>query len=537
MIMACTCNKKGTCRDCLLSVEERNAIVAGPTVNGRGEFTLSQVENFEKAFRNSIVQEVNTNPLSAATEKYGNDLYNTVNSLNQDFLKRPYVQQILPDYPLLNERLKTGNVSPLEFSGFIENALYTPGTAIAAWNANGPRFLNEFENYLNNGFANSILGSFCDLFSTAYAAVAAFFNIIDSLVGLVQDAIEFINKIKNAENPLQALFDQIKVKALIEAIKEKIEETVKKIIEQLCQTIANFDIEAITGPLPNPSESQVRVIEDISGKKAAAQSFCGEENIERIKRKVRGLIDYAVGLFENPSVEEIIFLIARICGFAAGLERLINGLKDPLSNFSTRYQEVFNTLSNASNRITGEAIRAGAIRLSPEKRQELINKAKEDWYRAGNIEPGRVEEYRAININWDDLRKGKVPWLKVSGAWVTKMVPPEEGWTLIDTQVKIFLKRLHDKGNEEGIISGPITLFSGYRNPKYNRNVEDQRDSLHLQGTAVDITWSGYNPDFASTKYEELARRIGFRGVGYYNKFIHLDIGSVKSWDLRGTFI
>ena len=532
--MACTCQPgKPLCRECLRPLEERNAVSTGPLVNGRGEYTLNQINVFEQSFRNTIVSDVQNNPLSESVKKYGNSIYDTTNTLNNDFFKRPYIQDIISDYPLLDARLKKGAITPLEMSDFIKGALYTPGTVIESWNANGSRFCNELENYYNNGFANSILGGFCSLFGSVFGAIDAFFDMIGQLDALIQDALSFISKIKNIKDEVLAIFEAIKVKALIEAIKEKIASMIEKTIEQICQTIANFNVEAITGPLPTPTTVQTQIVQQVEERKSSIAGFCGEENIAMIKAKLKALIDYAVGLFENPSVEEIMFLIARICGFATGLEGLINKLKDPLADFANRYDEVLNTISNASNRVTGEAIRAGAIRLAPEQRERLINNAREAWVAAGNIEPPGVEEFRDVNINWDDLRNGRVNWLRIQGGWVTRMVPPEEGWTRLDGTVKVLIRRFYDAARAEGIISGPIFLNSGYRNPVYNEEVDGARASQHLQGTACDLTWSGFDPNRSQT-YANLARRIGFRGVGYYNTFIHFDIGPERFWDRRG---
>ena len=536
--MKCTCNNKGMCRGCLMPVTERNAVPLGPVVNNRGEYTVNQINIFEEKFRNTIVSDVQNNPLADAYKKYGATIYDTTNDLNNDFFNRPYIKEIIQDYPLLETRLKRGAITPLEFADFIKNALYTPGSVVQSWNANGARFCNELENYYNNGFSNSILGGFCALFNNIFAAVNAFFDIVDQLNSLVQDALTFLAKIKNIKDEVIALFEKIKVKALIEAIKEKIGKMIEKTLQAICQSITNFATEAITGILPTPTTAQLQVVQKIEETKSSTQSFCNEENIQRLKNKIKALIDYAIGLFENPSLEEIAFLIARICGFAAGLEGLINGLKKPLSNFSDRYQEVFNTLSNASNRVTGEAIRAGAIRYSTEQRQQLINIGNGAWRGspatggAGNIEPPGVQEFRDMNFTWDDLKNNRIPWLRIQGGWVTRMVPAEEGWTRLDSTVKIYIKRFYDEAKRLGIISGPIYLNSGYRNPTYNEQVGGARASQHMQGTACDLTWSNFNPNRVQ-EYANAGRSVGFRGVGYYNSFIHFDIGPERYWDKR----
>lgn len=530
--MACTCQPgKALCASCLQTVYERNAVPTGPLSNPSGEYTLAQVDVFEKQFTNNIVEDIRGSALSEYSKRYP-DFYDTVQKINSDFLQRPVIKQQLPNYPVLNKRLEKGAITPLEFAAFIKDQNYTPATAITSSNAQGSRFLGELEDYYNGDFATSVMGGFCSLFGSIFAAVDAFFDMIGQIDGLVQDVLGFITKIKNVKNELLAAFEAIKVKALIEAIKEKIGQMVEGAIKKVCQSIANFNVEAITGPLPVATPAQIKVAEQAEEKKTDLQQICGEENAKRIKEKIQALINYAVGLFANPSVEEILALIARICAMAAGIEGLFQKLKDPLSDFANRYDEVFNSLSNASNRVTGEAIRAGAIRPVETIRQRLINTAKELWEDAGNIKEPTLEELKNLP-SWEQIKENHDK-LRIQGGWVTKMEPPHEGWTKMNLVVKVMIMRLQEAAKKEGIIDGHLILNSGFRSQQYNTKVGGAKQSQHLQGNACDLTWPGFSPRSEKLlKFVQLARKEGFRGIGYYNSFIHLDIGPERSWDRR----
>lgn len=531
--MACSCQPgKGLCDSCLKSVYERNAVPAGAVSNSSGEYTLNQVEIFEKKFSNNIVKDIKENPLSLATKRYP-DFYETVRIINNDFLKRQNIIQQIPNYPVLNERLKRGAIPPLEWASFLSSSNYTPATAIESSNAKGSRFLDELNSYYNGDFADSVMGGFCGLFGSIFEAINAFFDIMDSIAGAIQDVFAFLEKIKNIKDDTITFFETLKVKAIIESIKKKIEEMIKGAIKKVCQQIANFDIEAITGPIENPVPAQVKMVEKAQEKKEALTEFCGEENAELIKAKIQNLIDYAVGLFANPSLEEIMALIARICSMAAGIEGLIKQLKDPLSDFQNRYDEVFNTLSNASNRVTGEAIRAGGLRLTEEVRKFQINKAKGLWTEAGNPEPPTIEEVSGLPT-WEMIKDNNHPLIRIQGGWVTNMKPASEGWTKINPQVRVMLFRLQKAAKEAGIIRSHLILNSGFRSQQYNTKVGGAKGSQHLQGNAIDLTWPGFNSRGDDLlKFVRLAREIGFKGIGYYNSFVHVDIGPARSWDQR----
>ena len=532
--MACTCSPgKPLCRDCLRPIEERNAIPLGPTIKPNGEYALEQAEVFQQQFINTI-QDETANPLTVAINKYGQTtFYDSLNALNNDFLKRPYIK--LEENEYLSHRLTKGPILAVEFADFLQVSLLTPGGLIAAGNANGPSFAKQLDNYYRGDYSDSIMGGFCSLFANIFGAIDAFFNLIGTVGALIQEAVAFINKIRNIEDPIKALFDKLKVKALLEALKEKVEAVIEGVVNKVKDFIQNFNPEQIMGEIRSFVQNQI--VGRMEALKAEILGFFSEENIERLKAKVKGLVDYLTGLFENPSLEEIQFLIMRFCALMTGIEGLINGLKDPLTDFQNRYDEVFNTLSNASNRVIGESIRAGAIRLPNETRTQLINNNSTPWYRAGNVQAPTTQEYREVNVSWDDLRNGRVPWLRATGRWTTAMRPSHEGWTMIVPDVKVLMKRYYDALTERGLMSGPLLLYSGYRNPAYNATLRGAAaNSQHMQGTALDLSWSGFSGRRLQ-EYGNLARSIGFRGIGYYanDGFIHVDIGPERYWDGNGT--
>ena len=527
--MSCTCKPgKALCRSCL---NQTSTPYVGNTVGNDGNYTTHQIDVFQKQFEKTIAADVISNPLTAAVSKYGREsFYNAVEKINTDFLKRDYIVSILPDYDILNLRVARGPITPLEFASFIKNSNYTPSNAIISSNAKGARFCNELNDYYNGDFSDSVMGGFCALFGSVFGAYNAFFDLVDSVEGFITDIQKLITKIKNIENPLQAIFDAIKVEALLRAIKEKIIETITKTIEATCRAISNFNVEAITGPLNTPVK--IKIAEKTEEKKSALQELCGEDNLQRIIDKIKALIDYASDLFENPSLEEIMFLIARICALATGVEGLIKGLKDPLDDFANRYDEVFNTISNSSNRVTAEAIRAGAFRLEERQRQEQINNARGPWTAAGNIAPMTSEEVIGLP-KWEALKAGTDARLKIQGGWVTRMDPVSEGWTVIDVRVRVMIIRLQIAAKEAGI-ANHLTLNSGYRNPVYNEAVGGVKASQHLSGKAADLTWNGFRGRSSEVdEFVSLARTIGFTGIGYYNSFVHVDVGRERYWDKR----
>lgn len=79
----------------------------------------------------------------------------------------------------------------------------------------------------------------------------------------------------------------------------------------------------------------------------------------------------------------------------------------------------------------------------------------------------------------------------------------------------------------------PFYIVSGYRTPRSNAILKKTkhgvaRNSLHMYGKAVDIRL----PGFSLSALRENAIELKLGGVGYYpySRFLHLDVGDIRSW-------
>jgi uncharacterized protein YcbK (DUF882 family) len=74
-------------------------------------------------------------------------------------------------------------------------------------------------------------------------------------------------------------------------------------------------------------------------------------------------------------------------------------------------------------------------------------------------------------------------------------------------------------------------LYSGYRSPEYNMRLRRQsrgvaKKSYHLKGMAADVALEGVNLN----DLYRMGLRFEKGGVGKYSKFVHLDVGPVRTW-------
>lgn len=87
------------------------------------------------------------------------------------------------------------------------------------------------------------------------------------------------------------------------------------------------------------------------------------------------------------------------------------------------------------------------------------------------------------------------------------------------------LQRLRDS------LKRPVIVTSYFRDLKYNREVGGAEDSYHLAGRAVDTTT--YAAELGRWTLWHHASKAGFKGLGLYDGFTHLDTGPHRVWDNR----
>jgi len=68
----------------------------------------------------------------------------------------------------------------------------------------------------------------------------------------------------------------------------------------------------------------------------------------------------------------------------------------------------------------------------------------------------------------------------------------------------------------------PLFVDSGYRCPKHNKKIKGAPNSAHMTGEAADIRVTGA---IRRRKLVDIAVKLGFNGIGIYDKHIHVDIG------------
>lgn len=91
--------------------------------------------------------------------------------------------------------------------------------------------------------------------------------------------------------------------------------------------------------------------------------------------------------------------------------------------------------------------------------------------------------------------------------------------TIVDAKLVNLLQKIRDKYNK------PVLINSGYRCAAHNKAVGGAANSQHTHGKAADIVVKGIKPSAVA----DYAETIGFKGIGRYSSFTHVDTRSKKA--------
>lgn len=493
------------------------------------EFTLNNLVDLRRdASAGQVFRQENT--ITRLIREYGEvSFYQSVTSFNTYF-DRPEIRELITQerYPNVYERINAGVIfTPIEVAEFTFQYQYTPLNLSIQSTIISQKLLNEVEDFYSNGISQGIIGKFCSLMPSVFFAVGAFFTFIDNVEGFINDIKKFASSLQGGLSGLLA--------GLVGRIKTQVLQVVDRVVEKVKGIIENFSIENIAQEIKTFIDQ--KIIGRFYDLKEQALSFFNELNIENLKKKIEALIDYAGGLFKDPTLEEIQFLIYRFCNLAAQLESGIGALIDPLRDYANNYRDTIDTLRSSSNRNTARAVAAGAIRLTPTARDAAINGASTGTTRVplGDIRPITDEEYNNIT-----------PWNNGNGdarvGFDRSVRRLEWKWTDTSRSTRALLMRVQQRFGRR------VIVISGRRS--YEEQAELYRQDLqrnggspsgrvarpgfsqHETGLAFDVTWSGFSRE-TGRQFLQIAVEEGFTGIGGYpsSSFVHIDTrGAISSW-------
>jgi hypothetical protein len=505
-----------TCND---SIESKNtsSLISTDGFAYSPTIQIYQLDKITAEFQKNSVITLGVDPF---IQDYGQNVYNQSLISFNNFLYAANSNTFLNlqvNYPLVQDRINRGvAITPVEFSDFMATSGYNPVSIVSQQTKNPKIVLDLYNSHINGKFSKSTMGTFCELAPSIFGAVSGFFTAVGSLANKITD---IINSIQN-----------FSLASLISNLKQKIMSVIESAINRIKKIVENFSMQGIISQAKEFFHTQIMY--RFKELKDQALAFFEENNIENFKKRIEGLISYATGIFKDPNLEEIQFLIYRFCSFITQVEDIINSVKAPLSNFSNRYISAGRILETRSSYNTVSAVSAGAKRFNNDEVYSTVTSGISSETTAGNPPPpttGEIEGVTGWNGGNGDSRVTFAGGARDRG---------EESWSRVTADVKVKLMRLQQKFGKQ------LIIISAWRSPElqaqlYANDLKENggvpsgnvaKNSLHEVGKALDIKFNGLNTD-TGRQFIEMSRAEGFGGAkNYSNRFIHIDVGPVRTW-------
>lgn len=121
-------------------------------------------------------------------------------------------------------------------------------------------------------------------------------------------------------------------------------------------------------------------------------------------------------------------------------------------------------------------------------------------------------------------------WREVpKDAWRWNHFKPDEVASHGDGSLLVVEGALDTLERLRTLLGRPLVILSAYRDPVHNARVGGAPLSQHKFGKAFDLRL-----DYDRDMLVGLAKEAGFRGIGLYKTFVHVDCGPSRRWDNRG---
>lgn len=447
-------------------------------------------------------------------QRYGQEVFNQSLISFNNFLSASNANQFLNlsvNYPLVKNRIDRGvAITSVEFTDFMENSGYNPINIGPQQTLNPKKVLELYNSHINGVFSKSTMGTFCELAPAIFGAVAGFFTAIGSIA----------NKITDIINSIQ----DFSLSSLLDNLKKNILSVIESAIERVKSVIQNFTLQGLADTAQEYFQTQI--LYKFKDLKDQALSFFDKNNIDEFKKRIEGLISYATGIFKNPTLKEIQFLVYRFCSFITQAEDIISSVKSPLDSFSNKYISAGRILESQSNYNTALAVAAGAKRFNNDEVYGAVSTGVSAQTAAGNPPPPSSGEIDGVTP-WNDGNGDS----RVTFAEGPKTDGPES-WYRVNVEAKVGLMRIQQKFNKQLVITSAYRSYEKQARLYANRGssiVARPGSSKHEIGTALDVTWRGFPS--GKSEFTTIAREFGFKGFGVtYNDFVHIDLGPERQW-------
>lgn len=492
--------------------------------------------------------------------------------------------------PGVYDRLQIGPLTPIEFAEFARESNFENMDSVIQSSRKDPfSFLNLLNAALAATALFGALGSVCDILSNPFRGLTGLIeSSLDKLKKIQQlkDALLSIQNgigglISNALNALASLRD--KAFSKIDGFMKSIGKSIQSIVDSVKAKFTNLQdkFNAFSKRIAGAMQGNVfkQIAQSIQNKMNQIRNALSPNNIANMISNATNSMGRFAGQFINMTGEIADYILYNGCKMIGVINDILNSPLNAAKDLLTKSQNEIDALTLASNQNLQMSVSAGrphapadeVARVTNDFRQQRRSSALNSVSQSGGYVPPTMHVDVTLNLTthpepdaWRHLTFGAQVLNPVQGGqkfWDASysvnmvdygggsIVPKDSG---IDNAIGYYgisleaLERAEALGaalveigaNEfEGApdsmrSQGKILITSGFRHPIYNQYLRNTGvgaavNSLHMQGKALDCVQGRgrYRGAFVS-----LAKAHGFKGIGFYNTFVHIDLGSERTW-------
>lgn len=420
------------------------------------------------------------------------------------------------NYTQLVERVEAAPLTASEIADFIDttgNTVESITAAIQVFNTTNAitsiivsNLLDQLNTYYTQSFGSSISNGFCATFNGILSSLAALMgaftvakNILNSILGTFGS---IINLLKN----------------LVDTIKEKM----LSILDSIKSAAAKF---------VNMAKQFGDAIRNVA-------NFFSDLNMQKLKDMISNIISGIASKFQQITPEVLAYLLFRFCQLTSAIESFMRSPIQGLQDMLLRHTQAMSIFTNMSNSAKLAAVAAGAFRMDEATIAANKQRAADAANRNGNgftsVRPSvyytkpfdQSEVQAALSIISGNFSSPYFDFSKVLND-----EDKEKTVTMLGVDIIVVATRIAKR------VGKKLYINSAYRSPAKNANTDGAaRNSLHMSGLALDISWagSGITTSEERERFIAIASQEGIGGIGTYRgnvtPFIHIDVGPRRTW-------
>lgn len=425
--------------------------------------------------------------------------------------------------------------------------------------------LSGLDLYYATNYGKSISEGLCGSFGNTLMELFALFSLIDATTAKLANL-----DIKNLD-PMK-LATALAEKLKLEAIKDKLLETIDKLIEKIDKKVRDSIASAIDDIREFVGDPKGVLLRHVTKLGEEIDEFFSSDTVQRIRENVEAFIAEMVAMFETPTIANVQLMMQKLCNFTETIMAILFGPADEIAEVAKVAKEEQKIIDTHEKMEKKSAEEAGAIRVDKtvaegikEKSTKKINDAasdndpnryieKEAYETRRGTKHRDVVKYRqpgdigyvdpatntlAIPTNVDYVTSDKITSDEIEAInkmdesgigpnrlirWDAKVVK-DKGWQKLDNAVLAKLLRISVLTGEK------YTLKQGIA-PRPTRKASQEYGKIRKQGSAMyHHKYSGFAVELFVTDANRdktiiAASRAGFTGIGVGKTYLRLNLGA-----------